>query len=280
MADQLSSQPPDTPTYVLSYPARHVLMVAIDREASMNAITMAGHWEGERLWRWFDDEPSLRVAVVTGRGRRAFCCGQDLKEQAERRASADEPSMPTMPTFPPGAFMGLSRRLGKKPVIAAVNGFALGGGFELALNCDMVVASPTATFALPEAKRGLWPAAGGLPRIARTFGMQTASEIVLAGRVLSAREAMDLGFARVSATADSLLDEAVALAKDVADMSPDAVIVSRAGLREAWETASVEQSVQLVQDRYAKRLLSGENLRIGLVAFLTKEKPEWVPSKL
>lgn len=144
----------------------------------------------------------------------------------------------------------------------------------------MVVASPTAQFGLPEAKRGLWAAAGGIPRVVRTFGMQKASEIVLAGRVLSAKEAMDLGFARVSASPDSLLEEAVDLAKQVADMSPDAIIVSRAGLRETWETASVERSAQLVQDRYAKGLLGGENLRIGLMAFVTKQKPEWVPSKL
>ena len=144
----------------------------------------------------------------------------------------------------------------------------------------MVVASPTAQFGLPEAKRGLWAAAGGIPRAVSTFGMQMASEIVLAGRVLSAKEAMALGFARVSASPDSLLDEAVDLAKQVADMSPDAIVISRAGLRETWETASVERAAQLVQDRYAKGLLEGENLRIGLMAFVTKEKPQWVPSKL
>ena len=144
----------------------------------------------------------------------------------------------------------------------------------------MVVASPTAKFALPEAKRGLWAAAGGIPRVVRTFGMQMASEIVLAGRVLSAHELEKVGFARVAASPDTLLDEAVKLAADVADMSPDAVIVSRSGLREAWETASVERAAQLTQDRYAKGLLEGENIRLGLMAFVTKSKPEWVPSKL
>lgn len=144
----------------------------------------------------------------------------------------------------------------------------------------MVVASPTAKFGLPEVKRGLWAAAGGIPRVVRTFGMQMASEIVLAGRELSAQEAKDAGFARVSASQESVVGEAVELAKQVADMSPDAIIVSRAGLRETWETASVERSAQLVQDRYAKHLLTGDNLKIGLLAFITKTKPEWVPSKL
>ncbi|KHN98359.1 Crotonase, core [Metarhizium album ARSEF 1941] len=273
----LASQPPELSFYELSFPAEHVLQVTISRESHMNAIPMAGHWQGERLWQWFDEEPQLRVAIVTGKGRRAFCCGADLKEQAQK---ADSLEKPDSPSFPAGGFMGLTRRVGKKPVIAAVNGFALGGGFEVALNCDMVVASPSATFGLPEAKRGLWAAAGGIPRAVRTFGMQMASEIVLAGRVLSANEAKDLGFCRVAASADTLVDEAVALAKDVASMSPDAVIVSRAGLRETWETASVERAAQLVQDRYATRLLGGENLRLGLMAFVTKTKPEFVPSKL
>lgn len=145
---------------------------------------------------------------------------------------------------------------------------------------DMIVSSPSATFGLPEAKRGLWAAAGGIPRAVRTFGMQLASEIILAGRVLSAAEAKDLGFCRVAASPDDVVAEAVGLAKEVAAMSPDAIIVSRAGLREAWETASVERAAQLVQDRYAKGLLEGENLRIGLMAFVTKSKPEFVPSKL
>ncbi|GJN76813.1 hypothetical protein PLIIFM63780_000300 [Purpureocillium lilacinum] len=255
MADKLATQPPKTTYYELSYPAPYVMLVTINREAAMNAIPMAGHWDGMRLWAWFDEEPGLRVAVVTGKGKKAFCCGADLKEQFEKKSSSAE--APQVTPFPPGSFMGLSTRVGKKPVIAAVNGFALG-----------------------EAKRGLWAAAGGIPRVVRTFGMQKASEIVLAGRTLTAEEAKDLGFCRVSASPDSLLDEAVTLAKEVADMSPDAVVVSRAGLRETWETASVDRSAQLVSDRYAKGILEGENLRIGLTAFVTKSKPEWVPSKL
>ncbi|KAG5979457.1 hypothetical protein E4U55_005149 [Claviceps digitariae] len=277
MAQQFATQPPKLSFYRLSFPAKYVLQVTIDRESHMNAIPVAGHWEGERLWEWFDHEPLLRVAIVTGQGTRAFCCGADLKEQAQLNQSSEKP---TVSPFPTGGFMGLSRRLGKKPVIAAVNGFALGGGFEIALNCDMVVASPSATFGLPEVKRGLWAAAGGLPRVVRIFGMQKASEIALAGRVLSAIEAQQYGFCRVSASPERMIQDAVALATDVASMSPDAIVVSRAGLREAWETAGVETAVQLVQDRYAKGLLEGENLRIGLMAFVAKTDPEFVPSKL
>lgn len=277
MAQEFAIQPPKLSVYELGFPAPYVLQVTINRESHMNAVPVAGHWEGERLWEWFDEEPSLRVAIVTGKGKRAFCCGADLKEQAQRNQSSEKPEASL---FPAGGFMGLTRRVGKKPVIAAVNGFALGGGFEVALNCDMVVASPSATFGLPEVKRGLWAAAGGIPRVVRTFGMQMASEIALAGRVLLANEASSLGFCRVSASPETVVQEAVALANNVASMSPDAIIVSRAGLREAWETASVERAAQLVHDRYAKRLLEGENLRIGLTAFVTKTDPKFVPSKL
>ncbi|KAG5999708.1 hypothetical protein E4U21_006389 [Claviceps maximensis] len=277
MAEEFATKPPELSVYRLSFPAKHVLQVTIDRASHMNAIPVAGHWEGERLWDWFDYEPLLRVAIVTGQGEKAFCCGADLKEQARLSQSSEKSASST---FPAGGFMGLSQRVGKKPVIAAVNGFALGGGFEIALNCDMVIASPSATFGLPEGKRGIWAAAGGLPRVVRIFGMQKASEIALAGRALSANEAQHHGFCRVSASPETVMQDAVALATAIASMSPDAVVVTRAGLREAWETASVERAAQLVQNRYGKRLMEGENLRIGLMAFVAKKDPQFVPSKL
>jgi enoyl-CoA hydratase/carnithine racemase len=144
----------------------------------------------------------------------------------------------------------------------------------------MVIAASHATFGLPESKRGLYAAAGGLPRVVRTFGMQLASELALAGRILKAEELQHLGFLRISKSPDSLLDEAVQLGKDIASSSPDAVIVSRAGLREAWETASVERSAQVIEERFAQRIFSGENFKIGVEAFATKKQPIWVPSKL
>jgi len=143
-----------------------------------------------------------------------------------------------------------------------------------------VIASPTATFGLPEAKRGLYAATGGLARVARTFGMQLASEIALAGRVLTAAELQRLGFLRVASSPEALLDEALDLAAEIGQMSPDAVIVTRAGLREAWETASVEKAAQNTDKEWGRRLFEGENLRIGLEAFARKQKPIWQPSKL
>ncbi|ATY59630.1 Crotonase, core [Cordyceps militaris] len=277
MADKLETQPPEVTVYELSYPAPYVLLVTINRERSMNAIHTDGHYEGERLFQWFDDEPSLRVAVITGKGKKAFCAGQDLKMLMERQLSGEQSNVPALPAT---GFGGLSRRLGKKPVIAAVNGLALGGGFELALNCDMVVASPTATFGLPEVKRGVWAGAGGIPRVVRIFGMQLASEIVLAARTLTAEEVKHHGFARIAASQDTVVPEAVALATQITEASPDAIIMSRAGLREAWETASVERAAQIMDERYMRQLVNGENIKLGLMAFVGKEKPQWVPSKM
>jgi len=177
--------------------------------------------------------------------------------------------------------MGISRRVGKKPVIAAVNGFALGGGFEICLGCDLIVASPRAQFGLPEALRGLYAGAGGLSRLVRLVGLTLASEVALTGRRLTAQEALQHGVAnKVSKSHESLLDEALAMAKLIGELSPDAVIVTKSGLREALETASVERASQNTAERFGKVLMEGENIKIGLMAFANKQKPNWVPSKL
>lgn len=131
MADKLETEPPELTIYEISFPAPFVLLVTINREKSMNAIHTDGHFEGDRLFQWFDEEPSLRVAVMTGKGKKAFCAGQDLKLLMEKQLSEEQSNVAA---FPPTGFGGISRRVGKKPLIAAVNGLALGGGFELALN--------------------------------------------------------------------------------------------------------------------------------------------------
>ncbi|KAH8647862.1 enoyl-CoA hydratase [Xylariales sp. PMI_506] len=283
MAASFASPPPPCSVVELAVPAPHVLLVTINRERAMNAIPMAAHHEAEALWAWFDTEPTLRVAVLTGKGTKAFSAGADLMEQRSRKQQEQQagsgPPPPPRTRLPPGGFLGISRRVGKKPVVAAVNGYALGGGFEIALNCDLVIASPTATFGLTEVKRGLYAAAGGLPRVVQTFGMQLAGEIALTGRILTAQELSGYGFLRIAKSQESLVPEALAVAQEIAAQSPDAVIVSRAALRQAWETASVERAAQLVDERWAKQLFEGENFRIGLEAFAAKKKPDWVPSK-
>ena len=145
----------------------------------------------------------------------------------------------------------------------------------------MTVASPTATFGLPETLRGIYAGAGGLPRLTRTIGLPLASEIAMTGRTLSAPEALRLNLINaVSSSPATLLDEAVALATKVADISPDAIIVTRAGIRETWENGSVERGFQLVDERMKRGLFEGENSREGLAAFREKRKPVWKASKL
>jgi enoyl-CoA hydratase/carnithine racemase len=274
----LTTAPPQSSMFLLSYPGPYVLLVTINRPKAMNSIPSAGHWEAHEIFKWFDNEPSLRVAIITGSGTKAFSAGQDLIEQNNKEAG---PTDAARSGHPPGGFAALSRRVGKKPVIAAVNGLALGGGFEICLNCDLVVASPTASFGLPESTVGLYAGAGGLARVVRNCGLQIGSEIGLTGRRLSVQEAKGFNLINViSKTPESVVEEALKLANHIASLSPDATFVTRQGLREAWETASVERATQLTADRWAEQLVNGQNAKLGLAAFATKKKAQWVPSNL
>lgn len=131
-------QPPTVADTDVSFPAAHVLLVTINRPRKHNSITHGMNWQLASLWQWYDDEPSLRVAVLTGAGDKAFCAGSDLIEIEEAHqakvAGAGSAEELAMHTHPDAGFGGFSRRRGKKPVLAAVNGLALGGGFEMVLN--------------------------------------------------------------------------------------------------------------------------------------------------
>jgi enoyl-CoA hydratase/carnithine racemase len=145
----------------------------------------------------------------------------------------------------------------------------------------MIVASPRASFGLPEAKRGLYAGAGGLSRLVRITGLPIASEIAMAGRTLSAEEALKYNIInKISKSHATVVDEAVELAKQIGELSPDAIIVTRSGLRQALETGSVERASQLTQEKYGRALAEADNMRIGLEAFAKKQKPNWVASKL
>jgi enoyl-CoA hydratase/carnithine racemase len=144
-----------------------------------------------------------------------------------------------------------------------------------------VVASPKAIFGLPEAKVGVYAGAGGLARVVRNCGLQIGSEIALTGRNISVQEAKSFNLInRIAQSPETVFTEAVELAQLIANNSPDSIFVSRQGLRDAWETGSVERATQLTSDRWGQKLLSGENMKIGLAAFAAKRKPAWVGSKL
>lgn len=176
---------------------------------------------------------------------------------------------------------GLPRRDGKKPIIAAVNGIAMGGGFEMVANCDLVVASTSATFALPEVKRGIVPVAGCLPRLARTLGPQRIADLALTGRTVSAGDLHAWGLvSRLVEEPHSAVDIAVELAQEMCKNSPDALIVCRRGIRLSWETGSAEEAVWVLAKDWYPRLVEGPNFGEGIKAFLEKRRPRWVNSKL
>lgn len=133
--------PPPDPSVLLSIPAPNILLVTINRVKQMNSIPFQQHWYLHRVFEWFDQEPTLRVAVMTGAGPKAFCAGQDLIELGKRDPKVVEET-PYLAMHPTSGFAGMSRRVGKKPIIAAVNGFALGGGFEIVLNWYVLPSSP------------------------------------------------------------------------------------------------------------------------------------------
>jgi enoyl-CoA hydratase/carnithine racemase len=281
-------QPPPQSYGLVSFPAPHVMLVIFNRPKVLNSMTSAAQYELENLFAWYDSEPSLRCAIITGAGR-AFCVGMDLKEWNQlnaRRARGEHESQPMMPR---SGFGALSRRHGKKPVIAAVNGLAFGGGMEIVANLDLVVAAKSARFALPEAKRGVVPMAGSLPRLARTIGRPRATELALTGKDITAAEAREWGLIN-AITEDSVADCAVVerpvvkaaleLAASVVDNSPDSVIISRAGILAGYEDGSAENASRLLSENWEPALNEGENLHEGVQAFAEKRSPRWVDSKL
>lgn len=174
---------------------------------------------------------------------------------------------------------GLPRRAGKKPVIAAVNGLCMGGGFEMVANCDLVLASSAAVFCLPEVKRGIVPVAGCLPRLTRTLGLQRTMDLVLTGRTVPARTLYECGLVTQLVDGD-VAQAALEVAKVMCQNSPDALIVGRMGVRMAWDAGSVEDTVTELAEKWYPRLVSGANFKEGIQAFVEKRPTKWVDSKL
>ncbi|OJK01210.1 hypothetical protein ASPACDRAFT_1866533 [Aspergillus aculeatus ATCC 16872] len=270
----MSQNHPTVQGCLISFPTPQILLLTLNRPEKRNSITLATSKEIQELWSWFDAHPTLRVAIITGAGG-SFCAGADLKEWNDLNARGIENKMTA-----PG-LAGLPRRRGVKPIIAAVNGFCLGGGFEMITNCDIVVASSTATFGLPEVQRGIAAVAGSLPRLVRVVGRQRAAQIALTGRPFSAAQMERWGLVNeVVDTPEGLVDRAVEIATAIASNSPDSIRVTLEGLHLGWEEAHVEVgSERLVEEWYGK-LMAGENFHEGVRAFAEKRAPQWRASKL
>jgi enoyl-CoA hydratase/carnithine racemase len=214
-------------------------------------------------------DEGIRVLVVTGAGDKSFCAGQDLKALGEQRAGTAN----GMPTRDLGGFAGIVRRRFGKPVIAAVNGFALGGGTEICLAVDCVVADEHAQFGLPEVRRGIVAGAGGLERLPRRIPPAIAMELILTGRSISAVRAMELGLINRVVPSGQCLRAAVELAEEICQSAPLSVRYSKAV---AKATVSIGEAEVLAQLRELRRsVLSSEDAMEGARAFAEKRRPDW-----
>jgi len=205
------------------------------------------------------------VIVLTGAGDRAFCAGQDLKELDARGGGAARPSS--------NGFGAITRRDFAKPIIAAVNGFAMGGGFEICLACDLVVAEEHASFGLPEVRRGLFAAGGGVVRLGNRIPLPLAMEVALTGEPLNAQRAYELGLVnRVVAKGDGVRT-AVQLANMICQGAPLAVRLSKNIVRAS--VAQNEEELWAMQAELGAELRRSEDYLEGPRAFIEKRAPSW-----
>ncbi|XP_006453873.1 hypothetical protein AGABI2DRAFT_189220 [Agaricus bisporus var. bisporus H97] len=264
----------------ISFPENHVLLLTLNRPKSLNAMTPQMSDDLGRVLDWFENEPSLWVVIVTGAGR-IFCAGADLKAWNKNQQAGSSKEQEGLEGDPYG-FGSISRRQSNKPFIAAVNGGAFGGGTEIVLNCDIVVASHDAKFALPEVKRGVVAAQGGIPRLSHIAGHQLASEMLLTGRTISATDASNrFGFVNAVVPADQLLPTALAIAKEILSNSPDAVQSTKHALLLSQKLNHHESFIKHAWSKVSSRVYGGENIKEGLKAFSERRAPIWKnPAKL
>jgi enoyl-CoA hydratase len=239
-------------------------LVTLNRPEARNAVSPEVSASMARILDDAEDDPDVRAVVVTGRGA-VFCAGADLKVVAAGRALDIARGK--------GGFGGIVTRDFPKPMIAAVNGPALAGGFEIVLACDLVVAAEDARFGIPEVQRGLMAAAGGLIRLPKRVSLAIALELAMTGDPIDARRAHDLGLVNRVVPAERVVDEALALAARIAEHSPIAVRSSRRLVREAAdldEAAAWQRNGELATEVFA----SGDSIE-GATAFAEKRKPVW-----
>ncbi|MCA6321729.1 MAG: enoyl-CoA hydratase/isomerase family protein [Phenylobacterium sp.] len=245
----------------------HVTISTLNRPDVMNALHSPAHFEMHEVLDAFAADPDQWVGIITGAGDRAFSAGNDLKHQAtggEMRS-------------PPTGFAGLTSRFNlNKPLIAAVNGVAMGGGFEIALACDIIVASEAAIFALPEPRVGLAALAGGLHRLPRAIGVKRAMGMILTGRRVSAAEGEALGFVNDVVPAGELMAAARRWAAQIAELSPMSIRASKEAVFKGLDEPTLEAAIR-GQNRYpaVSALFTSEDFVEGPMAFSQKRAPNW-----
>jgi enoyl-CoA hydratase/carnithine racemase len=243
-----------------------LLVVTIDRPEVMNSLHPAANRELAAAFDAFEADPEQWVAIVTGAGDRAFSAGNDLKHQASGGDMSGQPA---------SGFAGLTARYDlTKPVIAAVNGVAMGGGFEIALACDLIVAAENAVFALPEPRVGLAALAGGMHRLPRQIGLKNAMGMLLTGRRVSAEEGLRLGFVNEVVPKGQALAGARRWADQILECAPLSVRASKQAALRGLDAPSLAEAVN---GRYEelRRMLKSEDFVEGPRAFAEKRPPQW-----
>ncbi len=245
----------------------NILVVTINRPAQMNALHPPANEELASAFDEFATDPTLWVAIITGAGERAFSAGNDLVYQASGKPI----------TVPPSGFAGLTSRFDlNKPVIAAVNGVAMGGGFEIALSCDLIIAAENAIFALPEPRVGLAALASGLHRLPREIGLKRAMGMILTGRRVSAAEGKELGFVNEVVATSDLMAAARKWAATICECSPMSIRASKEAVHRGLTEESVEAALKNQRSYEAiKAMFKSEDLIEGPLAFAQKRPPKW-----
>ncbi|MFP5110216.1 crotonase/enoyl-CoA hydratase family protein [Neobacillus sp. C211] len=247
-----------------------IFIITINRPEAMNAINQETWIEIGESIEFFNRSNEYVVAILTGAGNRSFCAGADLKALSRGESiipSSDEANW---------GFAGIVKHYTNKPIIAAVNGFALGGGTEIALACDIVIASENATFGLPEVKRGIIAGAGGLLRLPRQIPLKIASELIFTGDTLSADAAAKWGLVNHVVPHELVIDKAIEVAKKIADNAPVAVRASKDIVYKGLDVPiDHPQTGWDINDQYVAVVMESEDSLEGPRAFAEKRQPVW-----
>ncbi|MCS6935916.1 MAG: enoyl-CoA hydratase-related protein [Chitinophagales bacterium] len=243
---------------------KFIALIELNRPKELNALNRELMLEIRDTLRELDNDDQVRVIILTG-GQKVFAAGADIKQMAN--ASAIE--MLNIDQF--STWDQIKRT--RKPIIAAVSGFALGGGCELAMTCDMIIASETAKFGQPEIKIGTMPGAGGTQRLTRAVGKALAMELVLTGRFLTAEEALRAGLINKVVPVELLLDETLALAREIASQSPVAVKLAKEAVNHAFNS-TLDEGLLFERKNFYLTFAS-EDQKEGMSAFIEKRKPEF-----
>jgi enoyl-CoA hydratase/carnithine racemase len=246
-----------------------LMVVTLRRPERRNALNAPANHELGAVFDHFEATPDLWIAIVTGEGEQAFCAGADLRDGTATGGGAMRPT-------PESGFGGLTSRFERrKPVIAAVNGAAMGGGFELALACDIIVAAERAKFGLTEPRVGLAALGGGIQRLVREVGLKRANGLLLTGRQISARDALALGAINEVVPDGELMAAARRWADEILLCSPASIAATKA-VANALDGQSVEASIRSMFELPAvSGLLRGPDAREGPKAFAERRAPQW-----